>query len=501
MTTPTPTIKRFHILIESQLPNLQNERCMFEVNDRTTLKEFKEQVIARNDEISVVRTYIEQLILEYGDQMIPDYPLDSSVTVYEALHLNEEILRETRNVVKLNVRKHENVNGTGGILSRDFWRDVRSEGRLQFLPQQDREQEHNQDEDQNQNQDQYQELETDRLHEESVQDVHFGSTSTQDTTTPNIAHIEPTKIAVHGGGVWEMEGTSYETLIDPTTGEKKLVCQDDLTNSGYELTLEVDGVTKSATLNRSECIVVDNGNHSPYLLLNQLGTAKLNSVFKLSSGEPLMQKVQIMMYTPPTSAQPVQQQPQQQHEIPPQDENVLPNDDLQRRIIDIGTRFGVNIFKLGVVLFLLGVRPNQHLIQHWFKYLILFIVLFNSYVMFFTGANRVIRFHGDFTMVNRMTDAAVRRMVTRTTDRDLILLTDPNWLKMVKWNVENIFKDIVISVMSMVPWLQYKIYEELNNADYSTEEYEELIRQIDGNEENNFVDNDNDPILVVDEDN
>lgn len=104
-------------------------------------------------------------------------------------------------------------------------------------------------------------------------------------------------------------------------------------------------------------------------------------------------------------------------------------------------------------------------------------------------------------MVNRMTDAAVRRMVTRTTDRDLILLTDPNWLKMVKWNVENIFKDIVISVMSMVPWLQYKIYEELNNADYSTEEYEELIRQIDGNEENNFVDNDNDPILVVDEDN
>lgn len=454
MTTPTLTVKRFHILVESDLTNLQNERCMFELNDQTTLKEFKERVIARNDELSVVRTYIEQLKLEYRDEEIPEYPLDSGITVYEALHLNEEILTETHNVVKIKVFKHENVNGTGGILSRDFWRDVRSDGRLRFLPQQDPQQEQ------------------EEAPEATTPLVETTSESVQppDLRSPNIAHIEPTKIAVQGGRVWEMEGTTYETLIEPNTGEKKLVAQEDLTSSEYVLTLELDGVIKKATLNTSECIVVDNGIHSPYLLLNPLGTAKLNSVFKLSSGESLMQKVQIMMYTPPTPTQPPAP-PQQQDEGQAQQLN----DDLQRRIVDIGTRFGVNVFKLGVVLYLLGVRPNQHLIQHWFKYLVLFIILFNSYVMFFTGENRVIRFHGDFSFIGRITDAAVKRVVRRTTDLELITLNDPNWLKMLKWNMENIFKDIVMSAMTIVPWLLEKIYAEAQTADHDSEEYENII--------------------------
>lgn len=454
MTTPTLTVKRFHILVESDLTNLQNERCMFELNDQTTLKEFKERVIARNDELSVVRTYIEQLKLEYRDEEIPEYPLDSGITVYEALHLNEEILTETHNVVKIKVFKHENVNGTGGILSRDFWRDVRSDGRLRFLPQQDPQQEQ------------------EEAPEATTPLVETTSESVQppDLRSPNVAHIEPTKIAVQGGRVWEMEGTTYETLIEPNTGEKKLVAQEDLTSSEYVLTLELDGVIKKATLNTSECIVVDNGIHSPYLLLNPLGTAKLNSVFKLSSGESLMQKVQIMMYTPPTPTQPPAP-PQQQDEGQAQQLN----DDLQRRIVDIGTRFGVNAFKLGVVLYLLGVRPNQHLIQHWFKYLVLFIILFNSYVMFFTGENRVIRFHGDFSFIGRITDAAVKRVVRRTTDLELITLNDPNWLKMLKWNMENIFKDIVMSAMTIVPWLLEKIYAEAQTADHDSEEYENII--------------------------
>lgn len=228
MTTPTPTVKRFHILVESDLTNLQNERCMFELNDQTTLKEFKERVIARNDELSVVRTYIEQLKLEYRDEEIPEYPLDSGITVYEALHLNEEILTETHNVVKIKVFKHENVNGTGAILSRDFWRDVRSDGRLQFLPQQDQQQEQ------------------EEAPEATTPLVETTSESVQppDLRSPNIAHIEPTKIAVQGGRVWQMEGSTYETLIEPNTGEKKLVAQEDLTSSEYVLTLELDGVIK-----------------------------------------------------------------------------------------------------------------------------------------------------------------------------------------------------------------------------------------------------------------
>ena len=41
---------------------------------------------------------------------------------------------------------------------------------------------------------------------------------------------------------------------------------------------------------------MDNGLHDPYLLLGPMGAAKVHKVFKLASGEPLIQKVLVMMY-------------------------------------------------------------------------------------------------------------------------------------------------------------------------------------------------------------
>lgn len=45
--------------------------------------------------------------------------------------------------------------------------------------------------------------------------------------------------------------------------------------------------------------------------------------------------------------------------------------------------------------------------------------------------------------------------------------------------MENIFKDIVMSVMSIVPWLLDKIYVEAQIADHDTEEYENIISLLD----------------------
>ncbi|EMG49259.1 hypothetical protein G210_0048, partial [Candida maltosa Xu316] len=387
---PTPTTKRFHVVVESESTNLQNERSMFEVTERTTLRELKKQIIARNDEGSVTRTFLEQIQLVYGDDRIPSTPYVDGLAVYHLFRLSRDVLTENNNIVKVKVSIHEHPNGSGGILSREFWRDVQSEDRFEFLPN------------------------TVSTNENG--DVPTAP-STTTATTPPIAAIEPTKIVVQDRGTWEIQGTTYETLVEKDAEKEpktKIVTQDDLCGSEYVFKLEIDGVLKEVALNTSQCIVVDNGNHDPYILLNPSGTAKLNSVFRSASGESLMQKVQVMMYNEPPPAR-AQHDDEEEDEDAQQQDNDN-EDDIVERLIQQARRFGVNIFKIGVVLFLLGVRPNKHFMQHWFKYGVLFILLFNAYVLLFTGRNRIMRIRGNFTMFNNISTTVVRRAVRRTTD-------------------------------------------------------------------------------------
>ncbi|EMG49253.1 hypothetical protein G210_0042, partial [Candida maltosa Xu316] len=361
---PTPTTKRFHVVVESESTNLQNERSMFEVTERTTLRELKKQIIARNDEGSVTRTFLEQIQLVYGEDRIPSTPYVDGLAVYHLFRLSRDVLAENNNIVKVKVSIHEHPNGSGGILSREFWRDVQSEDRFEFLPN------------------------TGSTNENTNVST-APSTTTATATTPPIAAIEPTKIVVQDGGTWEIQGTTYETLVEKNAEKEpktKIVTQDDLCGSEYVFKLEIDGVLKEVALDTSQCIVVDNGNHDPYILLNPSGTAKLNSVFRSASGESLMQKVQVMMYNEPP---PAQHDDEDDEDAQQQDNNN--EDDIVERLIQQARRFGVNIFKIGVVLFLLGVRPNKHFMQHWFKYGVLFILLFNAYVLLFTGRNRIMR--------------------------------------------------------------------------------------------------------------
>ena len=74
--------KRFRVLLESNLPNLQNEKSMIEINDRTTVKQLKQLIIAKNDEGSVTRTFIEQIKLSYEGNIIPTSFQEEEASVY-----------------------------------------------------------------------------------------------------------------------------------------------------------------------------------------------------------------------------------------------------------------------------------------------------------------------------------------------------------------------------------------------------------------------------------
>ena len=64
---------------------------MIEINDRTTVKQLKQLIIAKNDEGSVTRTFIEQIKLSYEGNIIPTSFQEEEASVYELLGLNQEL--------------------------------------------------------------------------------------------------------------------------------------------------------------------------------------------------------------------------------------------------------------------------------------------------------------------------------------------------------------------------------------------------------------------------
>ena len=64
---------------------------MIEINDRTTVKQLKQLIIAKNDEGSVTRTFIEQIKLSYQGNIIPTSFQEEEASVYELLGLNQEL--------------------------------------------------------------------------------------------------------------------------------------------------------------------------------------------------------------------------------------------------------------------------------------------------------------------------------------------------------------------------------------------------------------------------
>ena len=514
--------KRFRILLESDLPNLQNEKSMIEINDRTTLKQLKQLIIGKNDEGSVTRTFIEQIKLSYEGNDIPSSLQDEETSVYELLGLNEEFLEKNNSIVRLKLTKHDNVNGTGGILSREFWKDFQSNDRFRFLPATN---------------DSLQQLglmlsnsvplestsdfaresgttnptATSSFSEPGIDsDISTSPTSTNPAPIPSnretaipgqqnsilvvnrsteqspvkIDPFEPASLRVSGGSTWEMEGTSYDTMIELNTGKTMLVKQDDLSKVEYEFTLNIDNMVKKVTLSTAQCIIVDNGLHDPYLLLSPMGAAKVHNVFRLASGEPLVQKVQVMMHDGDSHLEPESNE----EVIPGVPDNINVEDaeidDLMDRLYTNGRLLLINMVKLTFVLYLMGFRLNQHMMNYWFHYAVLLVLLFHAYVLLCTGANRVIRFGGNVNDISIMMDRVVRACVRRTSELELVQSPDPAWLKTVKLNFENIWKDTLLFGLCIFPSMQTRVFDQLSLAEENVSVYEELVEPNDMEVEN-----------------
>ncbi|ODV79608.1 uncharacterized protein CANTADRAFT_33357, partial [Suhomyces tanzawaensis NRRL Y-17324] len=254
---------RFHIKVESNISQLQEESSLFEVNNGTTVSELRRQIIARLDQFSVRRTFEDELIMFYQE-------LALTGTGNLMLELGTRPTQAQNKIYKIRVDTSSTVSGSNGLLSREFLNDLRGPNRFEFLPRRPAQQN--------------------------------GSVQPEQPILP----IDPTRIVFENGVEWNLAGETYERIRpNPntlTTTERNqqelLVDQSDISSLDYEFSLKIEDQVKLVSLNTSQCIIVDKGDHTPYLLLNPSGAAKLCLHFGLPNGDALIQQVQVLMYEP-----------------------------------------------------------------------------------------------------------------------------------------------------------------------------------------------------------
>lgn len=265
--------RRFHIKIDSSISALGEGNNLFEVNFRTTIHEFKQQIIERMDYQSVRRTFFDQVKLYYAAQLIGNTTEINESPLYDVLLLNDEVLNNSNGIIAMNLEVTDSLSGNGGVLSRDFWQDLRSHNRFEFSPN-------------------------------GTNDLR--NAAENEDNSHNISPIEPTRIILEGGVEWNLTGETFEVIqqnardqnVQNQPRRRVLVNQTNLASVDYEFALQVPGenAERKVILNTSQCIIVDNGSHQPYVLLNPAGAAMLNSVFRLTNNETLIQKVNVLMY-------------------------------------------------------------------------------------------------------------------------------------------------------------------------------------------------------------
>lgn len=261
--------RRFHVKIDPIEDTPLNWDSLFEVNCNTTLKDFKEEIITRMNRISVKRIFADQVRLYYALQLISSGPEDEEKKLYDILLLNEKVLNESNGTIVMQLETIDYVNGTnGGLFSSDFWNDLRSPQKFDFLP-----------------------------NPRSGHNLDTSSSSKSVVSHPFV----PTKIITDGGKEWTLTGDTYNSIVlenlDRQDGieDKLLVNQSKLSTVDYDFSFKLDneGETYHVVLDTSQCIIVDPGTHQPYVLLNQSGASKLNSVLR-KENYSLIQQVKVL---------------------------------------------------------------------------------------------------------------------------------------------------------------------------------------------------------------
>lgn len=260
---------RFFINIHSQVPSLQNESRLFEVSTRTTLRQFINQITERADRHHVRRTFFDQVKLKYNNLLLSEF--DKSL--YELMDLSPDLLLQSP-ILDMDLVIHNHLSGVeGGILSRQFWSDLTSLERFQFLPNQD--------------------------------DLVPGAAPTTEVLAVEEDHtvtFEPTRIVMDNGVEWRLAGETYEIIeMDPrsvpanVTPGRLLVNQSDLSTVEYVFSMRYPGQSHDVkvSLNSSQCIVVDHPENGQYILLNPAGIARLDLAFRGMDGRSLIQQVKV----------------------------------------------------------------------------------------------------------------------------------------------------------------------------------------------------------------
>ncbi|KAG7663802.1 uncharacterized protein J8A68_002662 [[Candida] subhashii] len=494
----TSTRRRFRVFIESEEPALQNERRMVEVDNNTKIHDLKHLLIARIDHGRVTRTFFDQIGLSYNNEKLANNPDINNRTILSALNISNEQLEQANDIIRIKLTVSPHINGIGGILSREFWREI-TQGNFEFLP--------NSTDLHSASTNSANSLPTtaaslpNEAIEQGSSHLLESAIETVQTTQnpPDITAIEPFKIVTQDGEVWRLTGDHYETLKEESSGRQQLAKMDDLSDTTYEIDISIDAQVKTICLNSSQCIIVDNGEHHPYLLLNSSGLARLKS--GLPDGN-ILQKVLIERYNK-SNTNPIPTPTQLEHVVqgPPPAQIVHPEEDEEEgmhaplepqpeepqiadsvfvRLIEGWKQVLSFSIKMAIALYMMGIKPSKHLSKYWQIYALVLFVGYSLYIVFFTGRNRLQRHwfpDPEFDQIERelereaevlrrvsivgliigwgelVVDFFVRLGVERTRDYQLIL-GERNWFLQ---NLEHLFKDALLCVMTLVPALQQRI--------------------------------------------
>jgi len=289
----------------------------------------------------------------------------------------------------------------------------------------------------------------------------------------------------------------------------------------YEFSLQVPGedVERKVILNTSQCIIVDSGTHQPYVLLNPSGASLLNSVFRQTNNETLIQKVSVLMYDA--------QQNTMGNEIPdPQVNNIVDDhghnrvplaDNQGGTVIDIAVdivrnnirRWLSTVMRFVFLIYILGINA---LFMAFWKELLMYGIIFGTfYVLVFAGndvANwveekfhlnrddnrrrrldeklllrltRLLHFTDSITtnIFSILRNELIRTAVDRTRPYEYVFRNEFGqnsfWFHAVE-TFTNLWKDGLLMLLLLFPSFSSKLYEELEK--WRSNEIDDLALEV-----------------------
>lgn len=97
-----------------------------------------------------------------------------------------------------------------------------------------------------------------------------------------------------------LQGETFEVVASSICSSESTK-QDDFSSTDYVISADISGdeggSKREVILNSFQCMVVDNGFHAPYLLVNRAGMAKLRRVFR-KNDQPLLEEITVTRQSP-----------------------------------------------------------------------------------------------------------------------------------------------------------------------------------------------------------